>query len=60
MQGFAGEGQGEAGAVRALIEPAWKHLLAPGGLKRDALWLMDSLYGDGPCLEALEACEGSH
>lgn len=59
-QSFAPDGGGEAAAVSDLIEPVWKRVLKAAGLQRIALFLMDSLYGDGPCLAKLEACGGAH
>ena len=59
-QAFAADGVGEAAAVSDLVEPVWKGVLKAAGLRQGALFLMDSLYGDGPCLSKLEACEGAH
>lgn len=59
-QSFAGEGEGERAASLRLIEPAWREVLVAAGLSERVLWLLDSLYGDGPALDQLEACAGSH
>lgn len=59
-QGFAGEGEDERAASLRLVGPAWNRVLEPAGLGARTLWLLDSLYGDGPVLDQLEACEGSY
>lgn len=59
-QGFAPPGQGERERSLELVGPVWGEVMERAGLGSRTLWLLDSLYGDGPCLERLEACEGSH
>ena len=54
-QRLAGEGEGEQASVRAMLGPVCERVLAPLGLKRQALVLADSLHGDEPTLARLEA-----
>ena len=58
-QGLAAEGQGEESLVRAMLPGVVKGVLEPLKLKDKALVLADSLYGDGPTLDAVEG-EGLH
>jgi hypothetical protein len=58
-QSFAARGEDERAATGRLIEPVWKEVLGPLKLRDRTLFLLDSLYGDGPFLDDLEACEGS-
>ena len=48
------EGEGEGPALRAMLGEVVAEVLEPLGLKQDALFLMDSLHGDGPMLDELE------
>jgi hypothetical protein len=54
---FAVGQEGEETAGRRLIEAAVKDVLRPARLMKDALILLDSLYGDGPTLDQLESYE---
>jgi len=57
----AGEGEGEQRAVRGLLEPTVAEVLRPCKLLGKTLFLLDSLYGDGPTLEQLEKyCDNSN
>jgi hypothetical protein len=58
-QSFAEQGTDERAATERLIEPVWRDVLKPLKLADRTLFLLDSLYGDGPFLEALEQCRGS-
>lgn len=58
-QSFAVQGEDERAATARLIAPAWNEILGPARLQDQTLFLLDALYGDGPFLDALEACEGS-
>lgn len=50
----AGEGEGEATAVRTLLRRVDGEVLRPAGLHTKALVLMDSLHGNGPTLDLLD------
>jgi len=53
-QRLAGEGQGEASCVRAMLGEIDRRVLRPLKLHGRALVLMDSLHGDDPTLTQLE------
>lgn len=55
----AKEGSGEITAARRIIQRLSSEVLEPAKLKKDALVLCDSLHGNGPSLEIIEA-EGLH
>ena len=52
---LARKGLGEITAARRLLKSVCAEVLAPAGLKKDALVLCDSLHGNGPTFEAVEA-----
>jgi hypothetical protein len=52
---FALKGEGEETVARRLIEDGVRDVLAPEGLMDKILFLLDSLYGDGPTLDQLES-----
>lgn len=56
---FALKGQGEETVARSMIDGMVEDVLGPRGLMDKALILLDSLYGDGPTLDQLEAYEPS-
>lgn len=58
-QRLAGPGEGEQACIRAMLPQVRCRVLKPLRLERRALVLADSLHGDGPTLEQLEA-EGLH
>jgi hypothetical protein len=49
------EGEGEQRALFDTLGPVLDEVIGPLGLRNDVLVLMDSLHGDGPSLERLEA-----
>jgi hypothetical protein len=51
---MAGQGEGELTVVRGLLETAVGQVLRPCKLLGKTLFLLDSLYGDGPTLDQLE------
>ncbi|MRR52258.1 MAG: hypothetical protein EG825_15345 [Rhodocyclaceae bacterium] len=53
-QRLAGEGQGEASCVRAMLAEVDRRVLRPLKLQGRALVLMDSLHGDDPTLNQLD------
>jgi hypothetical protein len=55
----AGAGEGEQTAVRGLIRSAVDEVLRPCKLIDKTLFLLDSLYGDGPTLDQLESYRGA-
>lgn len=52
---LCGEGEGEQRALFDTLGPVLDEVVDPLGLRSNALVLMDSLHGDGPSLERLEA-----
>jgi len=56
----AGEGEGEQTAVRGLIQSTVEEVLGPSKLIGKTLFVLDSLYGDGPTLDQLESYRGAH
>ena len=52
---FCKPGQGETSALMAMLPAVVEQVLEPLKLKDRALVLFDSLHGDGPTLEAIEA-----
>lgn len=56
----AGEGQGEQTAVSGLIQSTVEQVLGPCKLLGKTLFVLDSLYGDGPTLDQLESYRGAH
>jgi hypothetical protein len=56
----AGEGRGEQTVVRESIAAAVGQVLRPCKLLGQTLFLLDSLYGDGPTLDELESYKGAH
>jgi hypothetical protein len=59
---FARAGQGEQALVREFVAGPGRRVLRETRLLRSALFLLDSLHGDGPTLDLLEsrALSGSH
>jgi len=57
---FAGPGEGEETVGRRLVGEAVEKVLRPEKLIRDTLFVADSLYGDGPTFDELEAVRGAH
>lgn len=53
-QRLCAPGQGEQGALESMLDEVVDGVLRPLRWKRRALWLMDSLHGDGPSLDRLE------
>lgn len=53
----AGEGESETTHARALFTRIERDVLAPAGLRKDALLLMDSLHGNGETLDLIEGKE---
>jgi hypothetical protein len=51
----SGEGEGEATHARELLGRISREVLRPAGIAGDALVLMDSLHGNGPTLDVVEA-----
>lgn len=51
----ANKGRGEITAARRLLKSVSSQVLKPTGLGKDALVLCDSLHGNGPTFEAVEA-----
>ena len=60
--GFAGEGVGEQALVRDFVTGAAARVLRSTHLMKSALFVLDSLHGDGPTLDLLEskALRGAH
>ena len=54
-QRLAGEGEGEASCIREMIPEVNTKVLKPLKLREKALVLVDSLHGDGPTLDIIEA-----
>lgn len=54
-QRLAREGEGEQTCVRAMLPTVVKEVLRPLKLHKKALALLDSLHGDGPTLDGIEA-----
>lgn len=54
-QRLAGEGEGEASCVRAMMDEVDRRVLRPLKLHGRALVLMDSLHGDDPTLTQLDS-----
>lgn len=52
---FAGEGEGEETVGRSLLADAVRDVVAPSRLWTLALILLDSLFGDGPTFDQLDA-----
>lgn len=52
---LCGEGEGETTAARAIVAKLHDEVLVPAGLAERALVLQDSLHGNGPSLDAVEA-----
>jgi hypothetical protein len=52
---LCGEGEGEQRALFDMLGSVLNDVVDPLGLRSDVLVLMDSLHGDGPSLERLEA-----
>lgn len=52
---FAGEGEGEETLGRQMLKEAMENILRPKKLVKETLVLLDSLYGDGPTFDMLEA-----
>jgi len=59
---FARQGTGEETVVRSFVTGAAARVLRSTRLMRSALFVLDSLHGDGPTLDVLEsrALRGSH
>jgi hypothetical protein len=59
---FAGEGAGEQTLVRGFVTGAGRRVLKRTRLLKSALFVLDSLHGDGPTLDLLQsrALLGSH
>lgn len=53
-QRLAKQGEGETTCFRSMLSDVVERVLKPLKLKKKALMLMDSAYGGGPTLEALE------
>lgn len=54
-QRLCAEGEGEQTALRDVLRRVCEQVLEPLSLRERALLLMDSLHGDGPTLDAVEA-----
>jgi hypothetical protein len=56
MSHLSGKGEGENRYLRSALPELSSEILKPLKLHRDALILMDSLHGDEPTLQDIEAC----